>query len=166
MKNHQFVGLASLTLGALLAAMPAEAQRPGEICVITNQNRIVCGRPYDPDFDGEDNLSPRRRAEVERVIRGIYFDVLGRGADAGGLRTYTNRVLNDRWSYERVHQELARSGEARGAINRLYVEILRRNADPVGLNTYQRELQNGQTLTWIREQLASSPEARRPFPRR
>ncbi|MDX1976956.1 MAG: hypothetical protein SFT94_04720 [Pseudanabaenaceae cyanobacterium bins.68] len=164
MKKLQFAGLAALALGMICSAGSALAQRPGETCIITNQNRVICGRPYNPGFDDDDRF-PDRRNEIERTIRQIYFDVLGRGADREGLRTYTDRVWRDRWSYDRVRQELARSPEARAAINQLYVEILRRNADRLGLDTYLRELQNGRSLDWVRQQLASSPEANRPFPR-
>jgi len=163
-----FLTLAGVAIvGSTAIAPEAEAQRT---CILDNQNRVVCGRLYNPnnndnndDFDnGFNNNNFGRRREIERAINTIYLEVLGRSADANGLRTYTDRVFQNSWNYNRVRQELARSPEARSAINRVYVEILRRNADPGGMNVYLRELQNGQSLDWVRQQLANSDEANRP----
>jgi hypothetical protein len=161
-------------VGATAIAPAAEAQRT---CIIDNRNQVVCGRLYNPNndnnFDSDDfnngnnfgnnfgNNNFGRRREVERAVNTIYLEVLGRSSDANGLRTYSDRVLRDSWNYGRVRQELAQSPEARSAINRIYVEILRRNADPNGMNIYLRELQNGQSLDWVRQQLANSDEANR-----
>jgi hypothetical protein len=158
-------------VGVTAIAPAAEAQRT---CIIDNQNRVICGRLYNPNndnnYDSDDynngnnfgNNNFGRRREVERAVNTIYLEVLGRASDSNGLRTYTDRVLRNSWNYGRVRQDLAQSPEARSAINRIYVEILRRNADPNGMNIYLRELQNGQSLDWVRQQLANSDEANRP----
>jgi hypothetical protein len=163
MKISNFGSLASLTAIITLVAIAPEAQAQ-RTCILDNQNRVICGRLYDPNnpgFDDGFNNGLNRRGEVERSIDSIYQDVLGRSADINGLRAYSDRVLRNSWSYDRVRQELARSSEARSAINQVYVQILRRNADPSGMNVYLRELQNGRSLDWIRQQLASSDEANR-----
>lgn len=148
------IGAAAVT--TLVAIAPeAQAQRT---CILDNQNRVICGRFYSQDDNGNNNSN--RRAGVERAISTIYQDVLGRSADVSGLRTYSDRVLRNSWSYDRVRQDLVRSPEMRSAINGLYVEIFRRNADSEGLNTYLREIQNGRSLDWVRQQLANSGDGR------
>jgi hypothetical protein len=47
-----------------------------------------------------------------------------------------------------------------GQVNQLYRDILGRKADDNGLRSYVYEVNNGKPLTWVREQLASSSEAR------
>ena len=171
MKIKPIIGVAILALAAFAA--PARGQ--GRNCWVDDRTgRVVCNERRDRYNDSFEERNRRyneqrnrrydrdrnyRHSEIENRIAQLYREVLGRNPDRGGLRTYTQRVL-DGWDYRRVRRDLARSREARDRINQLYWEILGRNADRGGLRTYQRHLENGWSLRQVREELRRSPEAR------
>ncbi|HET6899631.1 MAG TPA: DUF4214 domain-containing protein, partial [Vicinamibacteria bacterium] len=52
-------------------------------------------------------------AEAEAMVRRAYQSVLNREPDAGGLRDYKARVMNDRWTEQQVVNALRNSDEYR-----------------------------------------------------
>lgn len=105
--------------------------------------------------------SDRDRREIENRITQLYLNVLGRRPDRGGLRNYRDLVINDRWSYPRVRQSLARSKEARQKIVGLCQEVLRGRFDRNCLQDSQNALERGLTLREIRRNLERSRRNRR-----
>lgn len=53
------------------------------------------------------------RSAVDRIIQKAYRDLLGRDADAGGLKDYRDHMLQDRWTEEDVRHSLRESQEYR-----------------------------------------------------
>lgn len=150
-------------MGIFAAPDLAQADR---ICRVDGRTgRLICQDDYDrnrPDRNRRDRSIDRfeernrrynnRYGQIEARVDRLYREVLGRRADRGGLRNYTQRVI-DGWNYNRVRLELARSREAREKINRIYREELGRNADRNGVSTYQRHLANGWSLNEVRDHI-------------
>jgi len=114
------------------------------------------GNNYNNNYN---SLDWSNRNNLANLVNQIFFDILGRNADANRLRTYTNTYSRGQ-SFTPLRRELANSSEAREAINRLYRQVLGRNADRKGLDTYTKSLRNGWSLAQIRRDLANSQEAR------
>lgn len=174
MKIKPIMGaILGLALTATLAA-PASAQR--RFCIVNERNNnVVCGREAteremrrgrgndnfrNRDRDRDDRYNNLSRSQIESRIDRLYLDILGRRADRGGLRGYSDRVINDNWDFTRVRRELARSAEARQAIDRLYREILGRRADEQGLRFYQNALERGMSLNQVSQDLRRNGAAR------
>jgi Domain of unknown function (DUF4214) len=161
-----------LTLSGVITVLSiAPVHAYEDYCIVDRSNEIHCGRLATRDEiirysngrrnDNYDrNNRDRNRYQIEDNIDRLYRDVLGRQADRDGLRTYSNRILFDGWSFERVRQDLANSQEAVTRINEIYQEILGRNADSEGLRHYINKLENGWSLNDLRRDIAKSDEAR------
>jgi parvulin-like peptidyl-prolyl isomerase len=140
-------------------AAPAFAQR---ICIVDNNNNVVCGRPATQgDLERFNNSQPgRSREDLFRDINRIYQDVLDRRVDREGLRTWAEQLESGRRSLNDIRREIAQSQEARAKINQIYVEVLGRNADPGGMQTWIDNLSKGKSLSDVRNAIANSEEAR------
>ncbi|MCF3651921.1 DUF4214 domain-containing protein [Synoicihabitans lomoniglobus] len=121
--------------------------------------------------DGRDDHRDSRRdrdhhREVVQVVQRAYLDILGRKADAEGLRNYVGIVEDRDWSEERLRNELRRSTEYRTVVvprlvTTAYIEVLDRKPDAAGLRFYTSRMRDRQwTETRVREALRSSPEYR------
>lgn len=99
--------------------------------------------------------------DAQHALNRLYREVLGRGMDREGWRTYARALATKNWNLRQVREDLADSREAANAINRIYRELLGRNADRDGLRTYQRALAQGRNLREIRQDIWDSSEARR-----
>ncbi len=155
----EFLTATALVITATVAA-PVQAQQ--QICVIDNNNNLVCGRPATQrDIEQRNNpqSGPSRRDIVSDIDK-IYRDVLGRSPDRNGLRTWTTAVERGR-SVNDIRREIANTPEARERINQIYRELLGRDADPGGLQTWTSNLANGWDLSRVRNEIANSDEARR-----
>ena len=53
------------------------------------------------------------RARAEEIVRRAYRDVLGREADSGGLRSFTDHIMRDKWTESDVVKALRNSDEYR-----------------------------------------------------
>jgi hypothetical protein len=153
--------VALMATAAAIAATP-EPARAGNLCV-GDLSISACWR------NGADHLSAAiawddaallAKLPPEKVegIKGLYRSVLGREADAEGLRTYSLALLEG-WSLSKVREALAESPEAGDAIHRLYEEVLARRADEGGIKTYRTMMERGWGLHRIRRDLAGSREA-------
>jgi TorA maturation chaperone TorD len=111
----------------------------------------------------------RDTADVDRVIRRAYDDILHRAPDNAGLRQYRREMLDNGWSEQDVRQALRKSPEhgtknqtsADRIIQRAYQDILGRKPDYSGLVEYRNQIMNhGWDDHDVREALKRSPEYR------
>src|ERR671933_2321438 len=104
-------------------AAPAKAQ---QVCIVDNNNNVICGRPAtDRDLNRYNNSqydTPRQeRRDNVKNINDIYLDVLGRDGTRNEVRTWSRDLERGR-SLDDVRRELAQSPEARQKINQIYRE--------------------------------------------
>lgn len=96
--------------------------------------------------------------QVQRFVSQLYFDVLNRPADAGGLATWTN-LLNSGGTRDQVVRAFVNSAEYKTVVVRgLYQKYLRRDADTGGLNAFVGFLVGGGTVEQAIAALVGSPE--------
>lgn len=111
-----------------------------------------------------DRLRPE---DADRTIIRIYQDLLGRDADAAGLRYYRSRMVDDGWTEQMVREHVRQSDEYRGdgvtrIVQRAYRDILGREPDASGMNQFRRQLLNeGWSEADLRDALMRSDEYRR-----
>jgi len=111
-------------------------------------------------------------ADVDRVVRRAYQDVLGRDPDEGGLRQYRSRIIDDRWTEEQVRESLRNSPEyrekttmtrpkAQDIVRKAYLSILKREPDAGGAEAYiQHVLRDNWSQDDVEKDLRRSPEYR------
>lgn len=121
-----------------------------------------------PGNDGPGNRARGVSArEAEKVVRGAYRAVLDREVDPVGLRSYTERMLEQGWTAAMVEEALRASDEFRfarvdGFIRAAYAEVLRREVDPTGLAHYRRLMvDRGWDAARVKRDLRNSAEYRR-----
>ncbi len=68
---------------------------------------------FDSGYGYGDRGRRQSNAEVERIVRRAYRDVLDREPDPAGLREYGQRVFSEGWSEADVREALRRSPEFR-----------------------------------------------------
>jgi hypothetical protein len=129
-------------------------------------------RDIRDDLDGRDDHrrhSQQSSADVERIIRRAYDDILHREPDAQGMRTYRSRMIDEGWTEAQVREALRKSPEhgqrevesADKIVRRAYQDVLNRDPDPAGVFTYRnRVLHDGWDEHDVREALKRSPEYR------
>jgi hypothetical protein len=100
--------------------------------------------------------------QANKIVRDAYRATLGRDADAGGLRDYSQRVLRDNWNQGQIEKALRDSPEYANRIVRdAYRAILGRDADAGGLRDYsQRVLRDHWSQRQVEDALRNSPEYR------
>lgn len=107
-----------------------------------------------------------RKRDFEGIVTKCYFDILGRGPDANGLRSYA-RAMRDRGMTEQeLRTELRRSDEARKRladqiVQRAFRDILRREPDAEGYRHYTQLVMGGWTEERVRDDLRRSNEVRK-----
>jgi hypothetical protein len=111
-------------------------------------------------------------ADVDRIVRRAYQDVLGRDPDEGGLRQYRSRIIDDRWTEEQVRESLRNSPEyrekttmtrpkAQDIVRKAYLSTLKREPDPGGAEAYiQHVLRDNWSQDDVERDLRRSPEYR------
>jgi hypothetical protein len=144
-----------LTLSSVISWVSVAAAQQ-RICIVTDSNQYVCGRPAT---DRDNNNSRRSNQDIYNDINEIYKDVLGRTVDNRNLEIWSRAVRNGRPTRD-IRQEVARSPEAQNKINQLYREVLGRDADAAGLRTWTDKLIGGSNLADVRRSLERSDEAR------
>jgi len=146
-----------LTLSGIVIAASTTAAQAQRVCIVTESNQVVCGRPAsDRDLN---NNQDRSRQNFYNEINGIYQDILGRNVDNRSLEIWTRALRNGRPPRD-IRQEVARTPEAQSQLNRLYQEILGRDIDAAGIQTWTRKLADGDSLRDVRRNLERSDEAR------
>jgi predicted transcriptional regulator len=92
--------------------------------LMTYRNRILNDGWDEQDVREALRKSPERRTttvmanvmtrdKAEEMVKRAYRDVLGREADEGGLKSFVDHVLRDRWSEADVVKALRNSPEFR-----------------------------------------------------
>jgi hypothetical protein len=124
------------------------------------------------DLGGRDDHrrhSQQSSADVERIIRRAYDDILHRDPDAQGMRTYRTRMIDEGWTEAQVREALRNSPEhgqravesADKIVRRAYQDVLKRDPDQAGVFTYRNKvLHDGWDEHDVREALKRSPEYR------
>ncbi len=118
---------------------------------------------------GRDDRGPnsdywRHQREVERMVKRVYQDVLGRAPDQRGLELYVGIVEDRGWDESRLRREMEKSPEYRNTvvpqqITELYRDVLGREPDPAGLRFYTNKVvRNNWSMTKVKRALQDSPE--------
>jgi cell division protein YceG involved in septum cleavage len=145
--------LSVLTISGVMALATA-AQAQQRMCVVTDSNQVVCGRPTN-----NNNQQPDRSRENSRdQINDLYRSVLDRNANPNELRIGVRDLERGR-SISDIRQDLAQSQEAQRKLNQIYREALGRDADPAGLQGWRNGLMQGRSLQDIRRTIENSQEA-------
>ena len=98
------------------------------------------------------------------VVNRAYRAVLGRDADAEGLKSYSRRVQEDGWGQSEIEKSLKKSDEYRQnvvdvMIKRAYRDVLGRDPDQAGLENYRKPIiENNWSENDVRNALKKSPE--------
>jgi hypothetical protein len=119
-----------------------------------------CPGTYGYAVLGEIRGKADGRAANASFVRALYEDMMGRGADEGGLRNWTNGLTDAGFSRRRVSDGFANSIEYRRLIvTQAYQQVLGRTPDFGGLLHWMNALANGEVrLDTIRLTLMSSRE--------
>jgi len=121
---------------------------------------------------GRDRARGPAPADVDRIVRRAYQDVLGRDPDEGGLRQYRSRIVDDHWTEEQVRDSLRNSPEyrekttmtrpkAQEIVRKAYLNMLKREPDAAGAEAYiQHVLRDNWSQDDVEKDLRRSPEYR------
>ncbi len=121
------------------------------------------------------------KAQAESEVKSIYSVCLGRTPDSGGLKNYSEKLMNGE-SVNKVKSDICNSPEAQKYNNSskntsgnnstsnakssyeqqiatVYRVCLKREPDAGGLKTYVNMLENGKSINDVTKAVCSSPEA-------
>jgi hypothetical protein len=123
------------------------------------------------DLSDDQRGRDRRGEDPDRIVRRAYQDVLGRDPDAGGLRQYRSRVIDDGWTEAQVRESLRSSPEYREKITmtrakaeeivrRAYAAVLKREPDAAAEGYIQSILRDKWSQQDVERELRKSPEFR------
>jgi SpoIID/LytB domain protein len=105
------------------------------------------------------SISTSARGEAENVVRALYQDVLGRGVDPSGLRTWTDYVLATGSPRDLVRAIATSRERMNNLVAAQYRLALRREPEPGGLATWVGHLEAGNGVYALQVGIYSSPEA-------
>lgn len=111
-------------------------------------------RHYIQSYDLDGNASQSSRNDA--LTNDMYQKVLGRNADTGGLKFWSDNMDQRGMQAHQLERELMLSPEKR--IDDIYKEMLGRRPDFGGGNYWQDRMQNGASLDNIKQSIANSPE--------
>jgi hypothetical protein len=136
-------------------------RKPMQINCSRDRDVITCPNYGNFRYSSNNNNGnwSNNNANIQTEINNLYIQVLGRNADANGLRSYT-QVVNQGRSLAQVRRNLVNSQEFNQSINKIYQEFLGRNVDSNGLQGYRSAIINGRNFEDVRNEIANSPEAR------
>jgi hypothetical protein len=124
------------------------------------------------DLQDDQRGRDRKGEDPDRIVRRAFQDVLGRDPDAGGLRQYRSRIIDDHWTEEQVRESLRSSPEyrdkitmtrakAEAIVRSAYLAVLKREPDAAGsagyINSVMRDKWSQQD---VERELRKSPEFR------
>ena len=104
--------------------------------------------------------------DYERVITRAYEDILNRKPDAGGMRNYRIKMIDEGWSEQDVRNDLRNSTEAKQGnvdqiIRRAYQDLLGRDPDRTGMENYRKMIRDkGWSEQDVRNSIRESQEYR------
>jgi len=110
-------------------------------------------------------------ADVDRIIRQAYREVLNREPDPQGMEIYRNHMLRDGWNDDKVRQSLKSSPEfaqkggmtvekAQEVVRRAYLSVLKREPDPAS-KTFVEKVMSGWSQQDVENELRKSDEYKR-----
>jgi len=110
-------------------------------------------------------------ADVDRIVRQAYREVLNREPDPQGMEIYRNHMLRDGWNDDKVRQSLKSSPEyaqkggmtvekAQEVVRRAYMSVLKREPDPAS-KTFVEKVMSGWSQQDVENELRKSDEYRR-----
>jgi peptidase inhibitor family I36 len=110
-------------------------------------------------------------ADVDRIIRQAYREVLNREPDPQGMEIYRNHMLRDGWNDDKVRQSLKNSPEyaqkggttvekAQEVVRRAYLSVLKREPDPAS-RTFVEKVMSGWSQQDVENELRKSDEYKR-----
>lgn len=161
----------------------ADARFRGHVMRLTESARNLTGRllPGSGSASWNDRISSLRvevrrrdepREEPDVVIKRAYLDLLSRGPDPGGQRTYRSLMIDQGWTERMVRDHIRHSDEFRreGAdriIRRAYLDVLGREPDPTGLKHHRQNLlEKDWTEGDVRDDLRRSDEFKKSADKR
>ena len=120
---------------------------------------------------GDGAVGTTKLAEVDRIVRRAYQDLLGREPDEAGLRQYRGRMLDDDWDEDQVRNSIRQSPEyrerttmtrakAEEIVRRAYLSMLRREPDAGAEGYIQRVLRDRWSQEDVERDLRKSAEYR------
>jgi hypothetical protein len=129
------------------------------IRVVINDNRDLLTLTVQVAANVLEGRPPGVTNSAQAYVNEVYEDLFGRNADAEGLATWGNRLLNPTVTRADVARQIVNSTEGLATLVRdAYRLILGRAADPAGLVGWVNFLARGGSMAQVRAQLASSPE--------
>jgi hypothetical protein len=150
MRKNILVGIAT----ALIAGSIPTAVYAQRIDCFRQGDVIQC--PGYGNFNFRNSSDNSDRTQIEPSIRELYSQVLGRDADANGLRSYANAVTTNRLSLIQVRRELVNSNEADLSIRKTYQQAYGRNPNANQLRNAKLAIENGSTLEQLRQQFVGA----------
>ncbi|PZV18895.1 MAG: hypothetical protein DCF20_02245 [Pseudanabaena sp.] len=142
-----------MVVGATPAAVNAQIynQNYGQrIDCYVRRNAIQCPGYGSFNYQNSNNNNNNYdQNQIEISIGYLFLQVLGRDADAEGLRNYSDAVRNRRLSLKQVRRELVNSEEADRSIRRNYQQAYGRDPDANQLRNAKRSIENGASLNQI-----------------
>jgi hypothetical protein len=103
-------------------------------------------------------IDPVALSPSQGLVAGLYQDLLGRAADAGGLAFWSG-LLDGGAPRSQVVLGILNSTEYRqDEVTKLYHQLLHRDADPLGLSYFTGLLAGGETAEQVGAQIAGSAE--------
>ncbi|MGB5963212.1 MAG: DUF4214 domain-containing protein [Coleofasciculaceae cyanobacterium] len=148
-----------LSLSGVVIAASTTAAQAQRVCIVTESNQFVCGRPATDRDSDNFNRNNRSQKNFYNEINDIYVDILSRNVDNRNLEIWTRALRNGR-PLKDIRREVANSPQAKAQLNQLYQEVLGRNIDAAGIQTWTRKLADGDSIRDIRRSLERSDEAR------
>jgi hypothetical protein len=156
MKTNLLAGIATvLIIGSVPVAAYAQkidCYKQGDIIQCPGYGNFN----YRNYGNNSDYGNTSNQSQIESSIAEVYLQVLGRNADANGLRAYTDAVANRRLSLVQVRYELVNSVEADRAIRRVYQQANGRNPNANQFQNAKLFLANGSSLEQLRRELVGS----------
>lgn len=148
----------------------ADSRYRGHVMRVTEDIRDLAARATsDSRVSWNDRISsvravrdfrrgPERPVDYDAVVKRAYEDILGRPADADGLRHFRSLMIDQGWTERMVRDHLRNSAEYRSTgidriIHRAYQDLLGRDPDPSGLASYRRLMLE---RNWSEQQLRDS----------
>ena len=134
--------------------------------------KVKWARDRDQNDRDRDDRGPGRpgderpHGDLEKLVKVIFNDLLGREPTPGELRDFRLRLMDQGWTEEMLRDHLRTEEHYRNEmveliVRRAYRELLGREADPGGLKHYSRNLlEKGWTEDDVRDDLRKSAEYR------
>ncbi len=137
-------------------------QRAAGLPIVSVADLFVQSAEFRSTYDSTDEAS---------FVEILYGNVLGRPSDSGGLAYWTGRLtsgdltraqvllaFSDSAELVNTTASLAPNNSAWSGLSRLYETALDRPADIEGFCYFVAEMQDGQPLSWVAEQMLTSAE--------